>query len=141
MVSRSLELRPSRAGLSPGERISSSSDIVLLELESGWHRGHIPLGLLALLLEVGDVRCHFPAAFFDVVDATGGGALFTAVEQGGFLADQALVEGIKAGLVESAPAERIAGFDDFIKAPAFSLALNNAIADSEVAAHDLKESG
>ena len=87
----------------------------------------------------GDVRRAFAAGFLDVVDAARHRPALGAVEQGGFLGDGAVLVGLERGMIESAPAERLAGFDDFVEAFAFAFAQPDGFLGAQVGAHDFQE--
>ena len=82
----------------------------------------------------------FAAGLLDFVYAARDDAAFAAVEQGGFLGDEVLLVGLQAGQVESAPAERLAGLDDFVEALAFAFAHERIVSlRAEVGAHDFQQ--
>ena len=81
----------------------------------------------------------FAARLLDVVDAARDRPALGAVEQGGFLGDLALLVGFEGGEVEGAPAERLAGLDDFVKAFAFAFAQADGFLGAQVGAHDFEQ--
>ena len=93
-------------------------------------------GLHAQRVHVGG---GFAARLLDVVNAARDRAAFGAVEQGGFLGDHALLVGLEGGEVEGAPAERLAGLDDFVKALAFAFAQADGFLGAQVRAHDFQQ--
>ena len=81
----------------------------------------------------------FAAGFFEIVNGARDRAAFRAIEHGGFFGDDALFEGLDGGEVESAPAEGLAGFDDFVKAFALAFALHDGFLGAEIGAHDFEQ--
>ena len=82
---------------------------------------------------------HFAARFFQVVNAARDHAALGAIEHGGFLGDQALLVGFQAGVVKGAPAERIAGLDDFVKRLALAFAQPDGFLRAQIGAHDFQQ--
>src|ERR1700733_10396052 len=118
------------AGRSFGPMKSNSSLISGFQFESGSRAGHAWFvsgsGIFAPHLQVGNDG-GFAASFLDFVNVAGDDAAFGAVEEGAFLGDGALFVGFEAGLIEVAPAEGVAGFDDFVEAFAFAFAVDDAV--------------
>ena len=85
------------------------------------------------------VVVRFAARFLDVIDAARDRAAFGAIEQRGFFGDLALLVSFQRGMIERAPAERLARFDDFVKAFAFAFAQANAFLGAQVGAHDFQQ--
>ncbi len=74
----------------------------------------------------------FAAFFFDIIDGARDDAAFGAIEEGGFLGDDVFFEAFEAGVVEVAPAEGVAGLDDFVEALAFAFAEEDGFLGAEV---------
>ena len=82
---------------------------------------------------------HFAAGLFDIVNGAGNDAAFGAVEQGGFLRNEALFVSFHAGVVECPPAEGITGLDDFVEGFALAFTQPHGFLGAEVRAHDLQQ--
>ena len=70
--------------------------------------------------------------FLDIVNATNDGTAFGAIKQGGLLVNFPLLVGLERREVEGAPAERLAGLRDFIKALALAFSETNAFLGAEI---------
>ena len=81
----------------------------------------------------------FASHLLDVVNPTRDGTALGAIEQGGFFSYLALLVGFKGGEVEGAPAERLAGFGDLVKALAFGFAEANAFLRAQIGTHDFEQ--
>src|SRR5208282_3468481 len=82
---------------------------------------------------------NLAAALFGVVKAARNDAAFGAIKHGGFLRDDTLLVGFKAGMIERAPPERMAGLNDFVKRFAFAFAEAHGLLRAQVGAHDFEQ--
>src|SRR5207302_9544874 len=107
---------------------SNFPDIKLLNFECGRERWSASFTILA---EFHAERAHggggLATRLFQVINAAGNRAAFGAIEQGGFLADGPIFIAFQAGEIERAPAERLTGLNDLVKAFALAFTQPNTL--------------
>src|SRR5688572_13839442 len=104
----------SSAGLSSAP-MNSNLSLISTKFQGGWQWRSVGLGTAGsgAHFQAADGGGGFAPPFLDVVNAAGDRSAFRAIKQCGVLGYPALLIGFEAGGVESAPAKRGAGFDDF----------------------------